>query len=279
MEAEIKGIKKPEIREIKCKTALSSSSLVGVGYALNPYRGCEHACVYCYSPYVLKEQREWGSFVDVKINLPQVLAREVVKKDRKLVGISTVTDAYQRAELKYEITRRALEILLRKSMQIYIQTKSALVLRDLDIISCFREKEVGFTITTLNEEIRRKTEPKASSGEARVNALEEIKERGIRTFIFLGPIMPRLCNTAEIEKIIKTGKKARVDFIYFDKLRIKKGMEDKILRLYERHFPEHYEALKKILVSKAAYNAYFYSVKKDIEKLCRKHGIKHEMLF
>lgn len=268
-----------EINEIRCKSALSNSALLGVGYALNPYRGCEHACIYCYAPYVLKEQRMWGSFVDIKINLPQILAREVVKKTKKLVGISTVTDAYQKAEKRYEITKKALEILSRKSMPIYIQTKSTLVLRDIELISSFKEKELGFTITTFNEEDRRKIEPRASPSEARLSSLEEINSRGIRTFIFLGPIMPHICDSREIEKIIKLGKKAKADLIYFDKLRIKKGMEGKILKFYEMHYPEFYENFKKILASKSAYNSYFDSVKRDIIKLCKSNGVKFSMLF
>ena len=93
-----------KIREVKCKSALSSSSLPGLDYSLNPYRGCQHNCAYCYVPNVLRIQRkEWGSFVEVKTNIPVVLSKELKKKKPGVVGLSTVTDPYQPIEKKYHL--------------------------------------------------------------------------------------------------------------------------------------------------------------------------------
>ena len=82
-----------KVNEIKCKTALSKSKLPGLDYSLNPYRGCEHNCAYCYVPNVLRINREkWGTFVDVKTNIPNVLSKEIRNKEKGVVGLSTVTD-------------------------------------------------------------------------------------------------------------------------------------------------------------------------------------------
>ena len=123
-----------EVNEITVKSALSKSSLPGLVYALNPYRGCQHACTYCYAPSVLREKRRWGEFVDVKMNLPDALAKDLERLPIGIVGIGTVTDAYQPIEKKYALTRKCLEALLEKDWPISIQTKSDLVLRDLDLI-------------------------------------------------------------------------------------------------------------------------------------------------
>ena len=116
------------VTTISCKSALSQSRLLGYDYALNPYRGCEHGCSYCYAPYVLHEDREWGGFVDVKLDIPSVLSKELGRRKKGVVGISTVTDPYQPIEKKYELTRTCLEHLLRHDFPICIQTKSALAL-------------------------------------------------------------------------------------------------------------------------------------------------------
>jgi DNA repair photolyase len=212
------------VNEIIVKTALSRSSLPDLVYALNPYRGCEHACIYCYAPSVLHERRQWGEFVDVKANLPDILRKEIEHKEKGAVGIGTVTDAYQPIEKKYKITRKCLEILLGKDWPITIQTKSDLVLRDLDIIERFSEKDIGFTITTLDENASRTFEPHASPIERRLNALKIIKERGISTWVFLGPVIPELLGDT-LGDLIKKLSEIKIDRLLYDKLNIKPGMK------------------------------------------------------
>ena len=141
-----------KIRQISCKTALSPSKLPGIDYSLNPYRGCEHRCAYCYAPNVLKINREkWGDFVDVKVNIPHILSKELKMRKPGVVGISTVTDPYQSVEKKFKITRYCLEQLLKHDFPINIQTKSSMVIRDIDLISKFSNAEVMVSIATLND--------------------------------------------------------------------------------------------------------------------------------
>jgi len=212
-----------KVNEVIVKSALSKSSLPGLVYALNPYRGCQHACTYCYAPSVLRENRRWGEFVDVKLNLPSVLAKEIASKPRGIVGIGTVTDAYQPAEREYEITRKCLEVLLKKDWPISIQTKSDLVLRDLDLIEKFKDKDIGFTIATLDDKARKMFEPHSSTIGARLDALRTIAKRGIKTWVFLGPIIPDLLGDT-LEELIKALSGAGIDHLLFDRLNIKPGM-------------------------------------------------------
>ncbi len=150
--------------EIKVKTALSKSGLKELDYALNPYLGCRFSCVYCYaryfSPTEVKER--WGEVVVVKSNLLEVLRREVAIKRKGVVGVSTITDPYQPIESERKLTRGSLKILLESGFRVSIQTKSPLVLRDLDLLLSHKEKvDVGLTITTANRDLSKTLEPLA----------------------------------------------------------------------------------------------------------------------
>ena len=257
-----------KVSEIKVKSILGKSSIGD--YCINPYVGCMHACIYCYADYYTrrfsKHQEEWGEFVDVKINAPEVLLKEIGKKKKGIVYISSMTDAYQPLEAKYGITRKILEILARYNWPIIIQTKSSLVLRDLDILKKFSNIKVGFTIISLDENETRRLEKFASPPKERVKALKILKENGIKTFVFIGPIMP-FTRIEEIEKIIKETKDFSDEF-YFDKLNLKPGLIEKIKKV------KGFEGLEEKKMTE-----YYKKVKKDILKLIEREKIKAKILF
>ncbi|MFC1787059.1 radical SAM protein [Halobacteriota archaeon] len=150
------------VKEVYAKTILSKSKVFD--YTINPYIGCEHDCTYCYARFMKRftdHNEDWGEFVDIKINAAGLLRRELKKKQVGKVWISGVCDPYQPLEKKYELTRRCLEVLLKSGWPVTIQTKSPLVLRDLELLREFDEIEVGLTITTADENIRKIFEPKA----------------------------------------------------------------------------------------------------------------------
>jgi DNA repair photolyase len=179
------------VKEIEAKTILSKSQIYD--YALNAYVGCQHQCLYCYAKFMKRftgHREPWGAFVDVKINAPELLAREVKKKQKGRVWMSGVCDAYQPLEKKYQLTRRCLEILVEQGWPITVQTKSPLVLRDLEVLQRSADVEVGFTITTADEKVRRIFEPGAPPIEKRVEALGILHEEGIATFVMVAPMLP-----------------------------------------------------------------------------------------
>jgi DNA repair photolyase len=213
-----------EIREVECKTALSSSSLPGLDYSLNPYRGCQHNCAYCYVPNVLRIHRnKWGDFVDVRINISSVLSKELRNKKPGVVGISTVTDPYQSIEKKYKLTRYCLEQLLIHDFPICIQTKSKLVVRDIDIISKFSNAEVMISIGTLKDDQRKLLEPNTSSIDERLKALKIYSDIGIKTSIFFGPIYPTT-KIDDLPGVIDTFKEYGASAVMIDKLNLKPGI-------------------------------------------------------
>lgn len=212
-------------------TALGKSNLPGLDYTLNPYIGCSHGCIYCYARLYCEKRiaENWGKIVVVKENIAEILGKEILKKRKGVVGLSTITDAYQSIEAKEKITRDLLRLLLDNRFKVSIQTKSSLVLRDLDILCEKKELvDVGFTITTLDEKIAKIFEPMASTPSERVKALEKISAEGIKTWIFLGPIIPGISEES-FEKIVDIAK-ATSSIVYYDKFRIKPFMTSGIVK-------------------------------------------------
>jgi DNA repair photolyase len=201
-----------KIREIKAKSILSKSQVYD--YALNPYVGCQHACVYCYAKFMKRfsgHRERWGEFVDIKTNAPELLSCEVKKKRVGRVWISGVCDPYQPLEKKYMLTKRCLAILVENGWPFTVQTKSPLVLRDIGIVKRSKDVEVGFTITTADERIRMLFEPGAPPSRRRIEALAKLHVEGIRTFAMVAPILPGA------EGLV-SALKGNVEYVILDRL-------------------------------------------------------------
>jgi len=182
-----------KIREIFSKTILTKTAISGFDYCINPYVGCGHGCRYCYAGFMKRftgHLEPWGEFVDVKVNAPYLLRKQLKKARQGVVALSTVTDPYQPLERKYELTRKCLEALLEGRFSINILTRSPLCLRDIDLFKRFKEIEVGLSITTDDENIKRIFEPRSPSLYARVNALKALRKEKIGTYAFIGPMLP-----------------------------------------------------------------------------------------
>lgn len=242
------------VREVECRSVLNKSALAD--YCINPYIGCEHACRYCYAESYTRRfcrnAEAWGDFVDVKINAPSVLSREVRRKPKGMVYLSSLTDAYQPLERKYELSRRSLEILLRHQFSISIQTKSTLILRDLDLIRRFHEREVGFTITTLNDDVRKAFEPASSPAKERLLAIKELKANDVKTFVFFGPVLPYLSDH-NLEGYLRQISDVGVDYIYVDKLNLKPGLWANLERFLLKDFPQIHKKWRDILLGRSDY--------------------------
>ncbi len=181
------------IKERTARTVLSKSGIEGVDYCINPYVGCFHGCSYCYATFMKRfsgHKETWGSFVDVKINAPDVLRGQLKRAKKGNVMISSVTDAYQPVESRYKITRQCLEVLLEYQFPVSILTKAPLVMRDIDLLKQFNDIEVGITVTTDDDGIRRLFAPQAPPINARIRTLKKLQENGIATYAFIGPVLP-----------------------------------------------------------------------------------------
>lgn len=182
-----------EVKDAGAKSALNEfRGMPGdPAWSLNPYVGCQHACTYCYVPKTLHAQRErWGDYVLVKTDLPHRLAKEIPRRERRRVYLSTGTDAYQSVEAEHHVTRRCLEVLARHDWPVDVLTRSPLVLRDVDLLGRFSDLRVGLSIPTLDDAVRAVVEPQAPPVEARLRALQALARAGLTTYANLAPAYP-----------------------------------------------------------------------------------------
>jgi DNA repair photolyase len=182
----------PVVREIEAKSILNPSKIYD--YCVNPYTGCQIACAYCYAALFMRRysghSEPWGEFVDAKVNAPALLAKQIVKAKRGTIWFASVCDPYQPLEERTALTRRSLEVLVGRDFPVVIQTKSARVRRDLDVIRRIPDVEVGFSIASEDETIIRTFERTSSPVAERIEVLREFKAAGIPTFAFAGPLLP-----------------------------------------------------------------------------------------
>ena len=193
---------KPIIREIETKGVITKTDIPVCDYAVNPYVGCTHGCKYCYASFMKRftnHPEPWGEFLDVKY-WPEIKNPE--KYAGKELFFGTVTDPYNPQEETYVRTRALLEQLQGSGVKISIQTKSDLVLRDIDLIKAFPDARVGFSVNTLNEDFRADMD-NAVSIERRLKAMKTLHDTGIRTTCFISPIFPGITDVSAIIDRVK----------------------------------------------------------------------------
>ncbi len=211
--------------EVRVKRALSYSALENVEYSLNPYIGCSHGCIYCYSPYFLKKDPIiFKENIGVKINVPLLLQKEI-KNVKGRIFIGSITDPYQPCESKYGITRNSIEIILKNKKFFTILTKSDLIIRDKDLLDYSPFAEVGFTINTLDESKKSLLEPNSPSVERVINALDKINTR---KYVMIAPIYNSL--PEEIYRMFDLFSKKGAEYIIMDKFRYRNGMSSGITK-------------------------------------------------
>lgn len=182
-----------KVKEIFAKTILTKTAISSFDYCINPYVGCGHGCRYCYASFMKRftgHLEPWGEFIDVKVNAPYLLRKQLKRAKQGVVALSTVTDPYQPIEKKYRLTRKCLEALLETQFSVNLLTRSSLCLRDMDLFKQFKNIEVGLSITTHDERIRKMFEPNSPSIQSRVNTLRTLRQEKIETYGFLGPMLP-----------------------------------------------------------------------------------------
>ena len=256
---------------------MGRSGIGPVDYAINPYLGCSHGCVYCYARFMSRmghRGEEWGTFVDVKINALERLRVEASRRKKGLVLLSSVTDPYQPLEKEHKLTRGCLEILLEHQFPVDILTKSSLVLRDLDIIKEFDSIEVGFTITSFDDKVREAFEPGASPVQDRLGAMEKLSDDGIATYTFMGPMLPYLSDE-NVDTLLDT-LASSTNRIMVDRLNLKSGNKRKTLRVVERKYPDISSLFEKALVKDSQY---YRGLKKKIVDGCNRRGIPCDVIY
>jgi DNA repair photolyase len=266
----------PTVRayEVKATTALPRSNLPGMDYALNPYVGCEHYCVYCFAPDMLhKDATKWGKEVGVRSNLPTLLAKEIRNK-RGVIGIGTVTDPYQPLEKSCLVTRKCLMEIARHDNPISILTKSDLVVRDIELITSTKKPEVGITVTAVDDLVSQAFEPGAPLPSRRLEALRQLSQAGLNTYAMIGPVLPMVSEsdlTDLVTAIAKTGTKR----LMVDRMRYRPGMDELMAKIPLMETEPYHGRYQEEMADRDRPQA----MEKAINKACLKLSLRFEQAF
>ncbi len=251
---------KTEVTVEKPKTIISRNASPDIGFdrSINPYRGCEHGCSYCYArpthAYMgLSPGLDFETRLFVKPDAARLLERELGAPGYvvKPIALGTNTDPYQPIERRWKITREILDVLDRTSHPVMIVTKSALVLRDVDILGRMAARglaRVTLSITTLDRHMSRALEPRASSPEKRLAALRGLNEAGIPTGVLVAPIIPAL-NDPEIERILEAARDAGVSDAGYVLLRLPLEVSEIFKGWLVENYPDRYRHVLNLLRS------------------------------
>src|SRR5579862_9706231 len=224
--------------------------------SINPYRGCEHGCVYCFArpthAYLgLSPGLDFESKLFMKPNAPELLERELSAPGYvpRTIAIGTNTDPYQPIERRHQIMRRILEVLERAGHPVGIVTKSALVLRDLDILARLAERnlvKVAISVTTLDAKLARVMEPRASTPPRRLDALRQLTAAGIPASTLVAPVIPAI-NDAEIERVLEAVAETGVRNAGYVLIRLPLELRDLFREWLTENFPDRVEHVFKLI--------------------------------
>ena len=234
----------------------NSSPDISFDRSINPYRGCEHGCVYCFArpthAYLgLSAGLDFESKLFVKPDAPQLLERELSARnyEPRTIAIGTNTDPYQPIERHYQVMRGILEVLERAGHPVGIVTKSALILRDLDILTRLAERslvKVAISVTTLDARLARTMEPRAATPARRLEALRQLSAAGIPTSVMVAPVIPAI-NDADIERILDAAALAGVRGAGYVLLRLPLELRDLFVEWLKAHYPERADHVMKLI--------------------------------
>ena len=270
------------IKEIICKSALVKCGFPGGGLAINPYVGCGHGCAYCYARFIKRftgHCEQWGSFIDARINVAEVLRKQLCTKKIKpheQIYIGTVTDPYQPLEAKYKLTRKILEVLKDYKFSVSILTKSDLVLRDLDLLKQFKDVDVNFTITTLDEKWRALTEPGASPIANRLKVAKKLTDAGIQVYAMVGPYWPFF---TEPDRLFKEFKKAGISHVFSESFNITGGNFNSVEQVLKKNYPQLLSQMKVILFDKKKFAIFYQEARSKLMVASRKFNIPVTVYF
>ena len=248
-----------KFKEVKAKTVLNKykyrDNWFWCRYGINPYRGCQFACNYCDAiteKYLVHEKVEdFSRIIYVKTNAPELLEKELKKAQKDVVALSGVTDPYQPAERKYEVTRKVLEVLRNNNFPVHIGTKSDLVLKDSDILSEISKKSwctVSFTITTFDKNLLSLLEPFSPPPERRLEAVKKLREAGTMAGVVFTPIIPYLLDDENnLREVIRRASENNAEYLLPGAgMTLRSNQKTRWLELLKENWPELVEKYEKL---------------------------------
>lgn len=261
-----------EFKLIKVSQILNPTSINLGDYVINPYKGCQYGCVYCYvkqNKTIQNKENLWGSYVEIKINAPQILEKEIKLKKPKTILLGSTTECFQPIEEKYKITYNILKILNKYGVYYYILTRSPYIQEYIDLLSEGFCKKIYFTINNIPEELKMKLENKSPSYEERLKAIEKLSKADIEVIPYYSPIFPFI---SELKDIFK--RFINIKHIEFESLNFKVTNIKAIIDIISSLYPATRILYEKMLLDKEYYERYWRKIKKLITKEAKKNKIR-----
>ena len=267
-----------DVQEIQCKSLLNKLDVPNFPFrwTLNPYRGCRHACRYCYARpthefWGLDAGREFEQRVFAKVNAPEVLRKELKRPSWRgeSIAIGTASDPYEPAEAEYRLTRRIIETLCEFENPASITTKGVLAKRDVDVLRELRrvaDVRVNFSIGSVDEEVWKTTEPGTPSPIARMEAMQYLVEHGVPAGVMMAPLIPGISDTSEsINQVAATAAQHKAQFIGANVLFLKPGSKEWFMPMLREAYPHLSPAYAKLYRKTYAPKDYTAQVMKIVE--------------
>ena len=272
-------------QEVTCRSALNAVKGMPFNWTLNPYRGCTHACHYCFArryqtQFELGFDDHFSSVILVKINLVDVLRRELDKPswEREQVAIGTATDPYQPIEGHYKLTRRSLEALLAGRTPIGLVTKGPMVVRDAAILEALGRTcgaTVYMSVPTVDEEAWRSLEPGTAHPLQRLRAVRQLRDAGVNAGVLMAPVVPGFTTQpAKLEATVKAIADHGAAFMGANLMYLKGGTKDHFMGFLAKEFPHMVAAYDRLYAGAYAPNAYVRAVRGMIDALQRRYDLR-----
>ena len=275
-----------DVQEILCKSLLNKVDIPGFPFrwTLNPYRGCRHACRYCYARPTheflgMDSGMDFDQKVFAKVNAPEVL-REELRRPKwrgEAIAIGTASDPYEPAESQYQLTRRILQVLCEFQNPASITTKGVLVRRDVDVLQELRrvaDVRVNFSIGTVDERVWKQTEPGAPGPYARLEAMQYLVEHGIPAGVMMAPLLPGITDDDHnINAVAQAAAEHKAQFIGANVLFLKPGSKEWFMPLIREAYPHLTPAYSKLYRKTYAPREYTERVLEVVEQARRTWGL------
>ncbi|MBN2120859.1 MAG: radical SAM protein [Candidatus Omnitrophica bacterium] len=263
-----------DIKEIRTQRALSRTQIKLADFVINPYRGCEFGCKYCYSrenKNVKKRTEPWGSFLDVKIDAPFVLEKELRFKRPKCIMLGSTTECFQPREEEFKVTRALLEIIKSRNIPVVILTKSNLIEKYVDLLNYNPNNKIYFTFMFQDKAVKDILEKDTPELEKRIKAIKKLIENKIRVKIHVGPFIPFMEDLRKLFQFIPPGIKEVEIEVYNSKMG---NFKEIVSLIKERISKEKSAALAKTYSSGKDYNNFCTFLRKEAQKINEDYNFK-----
>ncbi|MDD5668702.1 MAG: radical SAM protein [Candidatus Omnitrophica bacterium] len=258
------------ISEITAQRVLNPTSIDLGEFVINPYKGCEFNCVYCYARFtksVINDPRRWGEYVDARINSPELLEKELLKKKPVRVLLGSTTECFQPAERQYRLTGRILDMLNRNGIYYSILTRSPLIQEYTSVLAQGLCERIYFTVNNYGNDVKRLLEPASPAVYRRLEVILHLQDNGIPVTGYYSPVLPYIFNAREALSELKDIKN-----IEFEGLNFNLGNIQEVIKSVGSFFPglcDTYALMRKDL---RVYNQVWEEIKSSITEAAREAG-------